>query len=878
MSIAKTISDIVRNRKTEIAPKYESCWSEAKSIVDFAAKLDSLIHSDNWKTLLDDYPNFNESWKKISQEVETFIGGVTESIGNFEGDVIKPKGYFEAISNKINKEVVEVCVTGPVSTGKSVFLRALTGAPETVIPSGKNKTTAARTIFNNTSEDNISAEITFLTREEFQDIINEYVTQLNSIRKDKSIKDFEKWNPTTETLSDFCDKIKQSPSYDPLQYPKSTIPGVDTLVTADKYFETFQMYIDHCSQYDYLLDNANKPLSKQDIDDGKLVPYVSYKNDKEDLSEDLFCQALAVREAIVNWPLRTSGEQDLGSLRLVDTMGIGEAKFCVEEDLLRIVREHADLAVALCRIKSDNDNKENLENSCFIKVLSNIKDRKMQDWVYYLCNKEDSANITDKTVNDLRGQLWKEMKNNSDSFVLNDDYWSSIEFILEGKENHKDIIYYFTNIVLGNLNKNIKNVDSYFIEELHKIFNKYVEERKNILTKLKQCLVDLPAFSNLQKTKDVENEVVHIFEELNSNLKEYRNNLFSKDRELRGKIIGKVKPILKDPEIFNVYGIRELDISYDVNVAFTKLFMSTLDAINHSILTAEDAVVKWEVIENEVISKVASISKIEKSKCSEMVKDHSEFFSKYLKNACEAISMNFNHVKSNLNIDDPSRSCNCSGRELEFFIIMREKLYKAIWEKMSIASDTIGISDNDINVVKLQLCQRVRNVLVQNHIIKDDKSNALKWINEFAASIESISLVNAFEEFSQATINLPAIVDDQTGKELRRNLLKVNLLYNDEKTAAKSIWRCLCHLDCVLRTDLLKKYEITFDNYDVYVNMLTPLFDNVFCLDQDESSKSHCDAYMELRSFVKNMVTLNYEKKDTAKCADAAQKFRLLCK
>lgn len=873
MTIAETISSIVAKRQNEIAYKYNFCWQRVEKIITFAEKLNAVIKSDNWEILLRNFPEFKVEWEEIKDDVSEYIKSVRQNVGILNDKTYEPKGYFEAIANKIAKYEIEVCITGPVSTGKSVFLRALTGAPETVIPSGKGKTTAARTIFCNSN--NKSAIIKFLSTEEFNKIINEYVLQLNKELQRQNKSQFPLWDSSKCKLNEFCTNIKDHSSYNSHNFGKSTISGVDTIVTADKYFETFTFYIDNCDHYASYLDQLDKTLTESQINEGELVPFVSYKESTDYMGEP-YCRALAVREAIVNWPLRTVNNEDLGSIRLVDTMGIGEAKFCVEEDLLRIVREHADLAVALCRILSENDNAENINNSCFIKVLSKIRDRKMEDWVYYLCNKEDNAQITDDTVKSFRNQIWKEMESNADYFILNKEYWYSINFIENGRENSEAIVKYFVDVVLGNLENNISKVDNYFLVKLQEEYEKCVNGKSKILKKLRSCLNVLPSFSDIDKTKKIDEQVDAIFTELNQKLKDLRAELFEKDALLCKEIINSVRPILKDPEVFNVYGIQ--GVQYHVKAAFDNLFKNTLLAINELILSSESFDIKWIDIKKEVVSKAADNSNIDESIVEERIEKAGGFFEDYLKKSCQAIAANIKRIKTNLNVDDPKHSCNYTGRELEFFIHTREQLYEAIWDKMSLASEQVGITDKDVEDVKESLCKVVKDMMEKHNIIGTAEEQPIMWMQNFTNQIQSESFGSAIQEFLNSVIDLPSIVDDQTGKELRRNLLNVSLIYSDETTAAKSIWNSLCMLDIILRNDLLHKYEKTFQEYNVYVNLVTPLFDNVFCTDQNDYGKFKSEPYKEFKAYIKNIITENYEKEDTAKCADAAHLFRELCR
>lgn len=868
MSIAEKIQNIVHERQNDIAPKFNVLWENAKQQIDFAHNLQSLIRDEKWLILLKEYPDFKKEWHSISKSVEDYISNVFTNVGIKDGNTYIPKGYYEVIFHKTHKDTIEICITGPVSTGKSVFLRALTGAPEYVIPSGSCKTTAARTIFSNSKTK--GAKVSFYTTNEFADILNEYVRQLNKVHDKEK---FHEWDVKKESITDFCEKIKNSNAYNPRCFGKISIPGVDTGVFADLYFATFQMYIENVNQYKKWLDHELVSLTDEQIQNGELIKFVSYRNS---LTNNAISHiALAVKQANVDWPLVTYNNEDLGAIKLVDTMGIGEPKFCVESDLLKIIKEHADLAICLSRICSNTDNHESNKNAPFIKVLSNIRDRKLEEWVYYLCNKEDKVNITDESVEQLRQHLWNEMENNSQYFTLNPDYWTAIPFIKEDNPNAQEIVNFFINKVLGNLQKNITDIDLFFVQKLEEIHGKNVLKLETIQDSLRKCATTLPTFSDVQKNKEIDNEVDSILIDINYALKQVRAKLFDKDAQLRKSIVDSIKPILKDPELFKIYGIEGID--FDIRAAFSKTFAIVISAINYEVRKREGFNISWKEIEQDVITNASK--KVKEQNVPNLIKDQSEFFSRYLSSACRAIIASLNYIKSNLNIDDPKRSCNFSGRELEFFIEKREELYKAIWERMSLSSEKVGVSDKDITNVKDELCKAVLDVLESHSIItlSSDKSYLMAFVN-FVKLVESKDLSREVCEFVDSTVNLPEIVDDQTGKELRLNLLSVNLNYSDEITAAKSTWECLFNLDMNLRKGLLVKYEKTFEAYNVFVNLVTPLYDRVFCVNQNEKGKLNSDAYKDFKAYIRNMVAQNYEKKDSVKCAEAAKNFKKISK
>ena len=128
---------------------------------------------------------------------------------------------------------------------------------------------------------------------------------------------------------------------------------------------------------------------------------------------------------------------------------------------------------------------------------------------------------------------------------------------------------------------------------------------------------------------------------------------------------------------------------------------------------------------------------------------------------------------------------------------------------MSLASEQVGITDKDVTDVKESLCVVVRDIMKKHNIFVTSEEKPITWMQDFTNQIQSDAFGSAIQDFLDSVIDLPSIVDDQTGKELRRNLLNVSLIYTDEFTAAKSIWNSLCMLDIILRNDMRKHSKNT---------------------------------------------------------------------
>ncbi len=119
----------------------------------FCAMLSHATEKQEWVTLLKKYPDFKkvvtpilEEFKKFKKEVEQKVGvaHLTEDSTDY-----KLAGFLQTVDSRIQKDSIEILICGPFSSGKSVLIRALTGLPDHIVPSGDGKTTATTCTFHN---------------------------------------------------------------------------------------------------------------------------------------------------------------------------------------------------------------------------------------------------------------------------------------------------------------------------------------------------------------------------------------------------------------------------------------------------------------------------------------------------------------------------------------------------------------------------------------------------------------------------------------------------------------------------------------------------------------------------------------------------------
>ena len=247
-TIAQQINSITEMRENDMKPIYTQIWNDSQMILRLVYEFRELIKTPEWKMLISTEKSFKEKITPILEDFEKLYKAIQQKLGRFDykdNDGIlhfKPEGFFQAVESRITKKGIEILVAGPVSSGKSIFLRALTGLDEKIVPSGEAKTTATTSTFHNSL--NKGAHVEFYTEDEFKSIINCYVENLNKdLVKHNNTELLPKWE--IGTLSDYKIEVEECESFATNCFSADTIDGIGTLVTADAYFKTFKdLYIE----------------------------------------------------------------------------------------------------------------------------------------------------------------------------------------------------------------------------------------------------------------------------------------------------------------------------------------------------------------------------------------------------------------------------------------------------------------------------------------------------------------------------------------------------------------------------------------------------------------------------------------------------------
>lgn len=628
MAIQEHLAEIQANRADQ-RKSLEQRESEFKTIKDFVFKLEKLSQNPVWMEMINEYPARKKAWDSFWAYIhETDFFNKVRTLFGSNANAFERGGALKDIWERINREYITISVMGPISAGKSLLLQLITGLGDNVIPVSANTCTAACTTFINDTKK--EATIEFLSENEVKDILVEHIELLNAHLKNtnqtRSLSSIITKDTTSNiSLSTLISKVQDYGYLSDNLYSEHAIAvgSESTLGTSLGYYKTVKAYCDNYHNgYSQHIGSQNMPMNEDAILSGKLKRYVSYDADGSSI-------AFAVRKVTIYWPLNL-GEENLGQIRLKDTMGVGEAKIGVTKDLVKALRDESDIAIALCCVKESQALDADVNTRTFVQVVKDsVEGRKPEQWIYYLLNKYANASIDD--INRVKGQLKEALTKGNVHIDLPENNFSAVEFLLQnGENNYAGIANYFSSVILPNIVQNISTIDNFFVAKAQETLSEVLEAFKVISGMfasfpIPSCNIENYIKNVLSGVQDAYFKLVDIrasYEDeieaaLISHLKEYPLGSFVAmslgHSEIRSQIVAEKKKLqpheLKEKEvsIAETFVLSSLKEKYNENhyrsgyafTYFTEVFRDLEDSMGNDI--------EGVISQTEVVNKVADI-------------------------------------------------------------------------------------------------------------------------------------------------------------------------------------------------------------------------------------------------------------------------------
>lgn len=284
---------------------------------------------------------------------------------------------------RFGRDYISIATVGKERQGKSQFLQSVGDLDNSIIPAyDATSCTGATSIIWNAPEvpkGSVRATITFRQPAELLDMVIPYIRELDPAYLDNGTLQF--------------DDIGY---INPALLSMNMEEGNANQATALKHLTSI---VEHFDDIRDLFGASPVTLTDPEL----IKTYVAQNNGKDihDPEVEFYYKYLAVSRADIYCAFFT----DTGKVRLVDTVGIGDTKYGIENMMLNTVDRECDAAIVVTRpISGIQTSDQDLYNS----LREKFKLRDTGKWLFYLANhfKGQNDNTVEAFCSDIQKSKW----------------------------------------------------------------------------------------------------------------------------------------------------------------------------------------------------------------------------------------------------------------------------------------------------------------------------------------------------------------------------------------------------------------------------------------------------------------------------------------
>ncbi len=473
---------------------------------------------------------------------------------------------------RLSRKNISIAVAGGARQGKSQMLQMLTGLTDEQIPTGDgNFCTATSSEIINDRNNPARALAYFFTEREMLDVkILPYYQEGNS----KSALNLK---PVPTSVEDF------------VRSPLPPLPEESNDPSNVKFYEILK------ELHEGLQDDEVRNLigmSPREIPFDDLRPYVTKDDDT----------AVKFFNAVKKVEISTPFDVDLpNGMKVFDLPGLGEMSTSIRANMLRAVKEDADIVMMLRRPDPSGDGWKEADFDILdaLKgVFAGTADFKPCDWVALVLNKDErSGRENGKNVSAMA-------KNPPDGF-------KPIVCNCGDKEDVRRVVVSNMELLLENAHR----IDGIRIEDARKSFNEVIDECKNIKDKLEQIYA---TFVNSKTDIDQEGLFQEFLGDLRGPFKvsaeQQLNELHLQCREVMMKKFAEIYDRMD-----NEYKTRETDFKKAFPAEFPVFTVAKLENMFKGVAGPDGAC--DEGVRNQLWA-ILNLFREVMTKCCEQVREH----------------------------------------------------------------------------------------------------------------------------------------------------------------------------------------------------------------------------------------------------------------
>ena len=408
---------------------------------------------------------------------------------------------------RFGRDYISIATVGKERQGKSQFLQSVSHLNNDIIPAydATSCTGATSVIWNDASmpKGAVRATITFRQPSELVEIVKPYILEMDPQYLENNELSFE--DIAYINLSAFFTKIEE---------------GNAKQATALKHLTNI---VDHFDEIRELFGAS--PFTTTDSE--LIKTYVAQNNGKKetDLGVKYYYKYLAVARADIYCPFFA----DTGKIRLVDTVGIGDTKYGIEDAMLNTVDTECDAAIVVTRPISGV---QVSDQTLYTSLREKFKMRDTSLWLFYLVNHFKGQN--DNTVEAFSTEIQKAR-------------WAIANCRVVDASDQNAVRDDFVMPMLQILVRNMDSIDNAYLHEVD-------EFEKTVRAEIRKCIDKFPKLEHINPSSKLGKEAYakgkQCFDHMTADLSRIVYK-WSQEKERPSTILwNKVQAILNDLDHF----------------------------------------------------------------------------------------------------------------------------------------------------------------------------------------------------------------------------------------------------------------------------------------------------------------------------------------
>ena len=431
MNIPANIEKIVKERQQKL-PLIKEIKEHIESVKQVIDEIDSICSSDmTYSHILEQQPEIEIKIKTIDTKL-------------FKVKYEQAYKLIDSLMERCSRKYIHISFVGSAGQGKSLVMQRISGLSPDIIPSSDGSDcTGAKSIITNNPSDEVKAEIIFYTKDEYCEIVNNYLNKIF----ENSFKIYS----VNEICSLSIEKLKSK--FDSRDILKNTL------------FKHLVKYINHSSDIIPLLG------TKKTVCANEIEHYVAQYSHKNKDIHYYFYLGVKVANILCKFPCQQSGK-----IVLVDTIGLGATSLNVQQQMLETVSKDSD---AIMLMKRPDSNRARLEQDD-IEIVRAIQEKVTPEYaeklLFWIINKVNSG--AGKNVDGVP-IVMAEIKDMKD--VLLADY------LVVDCNDRNEVENKLLIPVLNKLIDNLPEMDNFLLENCKEALNNLYYEYHTIAKKMNQA-------------------------------------------------------------------------------------------------------------------------------------------------------------------------------------------------------------------------------------------------------------------------------------------------------------------------------------------------------------------------------------------------------